>query len=69
MAEPELLATPNASGQCWQGHGGAADQDVDDDTPALQSLAQGGESLLHLGPAEKDITRFGNAASKSRADR
>jgi len=60
----------HAGGVVGQGHGGTADHEhIGDDTPALQAIAQGGESAFHLGSAEKDIVGFGHAASRSRADR
>jgi hypothetical protein len=59
-----------AGGILGQAHGGTADhEDIGDDTPSLQALAQGGKSTFHLGPAEKNIVGFGHAASKSRTDR
>ena len=62
--------TGHAGGVVGQGHGGAADyEDVRDDTPAGQALAQSGEGAFHLGPAEEDVVSVGHAASRSWADR
>ena len=44
-------------------------EDIRDDILALQALAWGGKSVLHLGPAEKNVVSFGHAASRSRTDR
>jgi hypothetical protein len=40
-------------------------EDVRDDTPAGQALAQSGEGAFHFGAAEEDVASVGHAASRS----
>lgn len=68
--EPRVNVPGCPGGVIGQGHRGTAcHEHVRDDASAGEPLAQGGEGPFELGPAKKDITRIGHAASRSRADR
>jgi hypothetical protein len=68
--ESRVNVTSDAGRVIRPRHGSAADyEDVRDDAPAGQAVAQGREGPFKLRPAEEDIVRLGHAAAKSLADR